>query len=347
MVNVKFNRFVVKYSHFFIYLLVFLAVFLNGRRLNTTMSLIYATVDALFFAVVYQIFCWILIKTPYSLRNKVLRFVVIIIILIFSCHLLFGIEYLIHLYAPVDRQPKYSSDYQPFINLAHFLKVFILNLFALCVAIYKYSNYVMVQTEELKQEQKLMKLQLLQSQINPHFLFNALNNIYALVYTKNDIAPDALMKLSEMLRYVTDFGQQEKVSIERELTYIQNYIDFQVLRFGSSEQIAYHSELDSMGYSIAPMLLQPFVENCFTHGDIATNPEAFVKISLEVKDGTLYFTAENSMSKTHSSHESPKENSIGIGNVEQRLKLYYADDYTLTLNEENQIYKVDLTLKLR
>lgn len=347
MVNVKFNRFVIKYSHFFIYLLVFLAVFLNGLRLNTIMSLIYATVDALFFAVLYQIFCWILIKTPHALQNKVLRFVVIIIILIFSCHLLFGIEYLIHLYAPVDRQPKYSSDYQPFINLAHFLKVFILNLFALCVAIYKYSNFVMVQTEELKQEQKLMKLQLLQSQINPHFLFNALNNIYALVYTKNDSAPDALMKLSDMLRYVTDFGQQEKVPIEREMAYVQNYIDFQMLRFGSSEQISYQCQLDSVGYSIVPILLQPFVENCFTHGDIAANPDAYVHITLEIKDGLLRFMAENSVSRTHVSHESGKENSIGIGNVEQRLNLYYADDYSLKIDADNQVYKVELILKLR
>lgn len=347
MVNVKFNRFVVKYSHFFIYLLVFLAVFINGSRVNTVMSLIYATVDTLCFAILYQIFCWLLIKTPRALHNKVLRFVVILIILIFSCHLLFGIEYLIHLYVPVARRPRYSSDYQPFINLAHFLKVFIINLFALCIAIYKYSNFVMTQTEELKQEQKLMKLQLLQSQINPHFLFNALNNIYALVYTKNDIAPDALMKLSDMLRYVTDFGQQEKVSIEQELTYMQNYIDFQIFRFGSSEQISYQSELDSTGYFIAPLLIQPFVENCFTHSDLATNPEGFVHIHLEIKDGLLQFDAENSVSKTHVSHEGTKENSIGIDNVEQRLNIYYPDDYTLEMGEENQVFKVYLSLKLR
>lgn len=347
MVNVKFNRFVVKYSHFFIYLLVFLAVFINGRRVNTTMSLIYATIDTVFFAALYQTFCRLLIKTPRTLQNKVLRFVVILIILIFSCHLLFGIEYLIHLYAPVTRRPRYSSDYQPFINLAHFLKVFIINLFALCIAIYKYSNFVMTQTDELKKEQKLMKLQLLQSQINPHFLFNALNNIYVLVYTKNDIASDALMKLSDMLRYVTDFGLQEKVPIERELTYMQNYVDFQILRFGSSERIDYRSQLDSMGYSIAPLLIQPFVENCFTHSDLATNPEGFVRIQLEIKDGLLQFVAENSVSQTHVSHEGPKENSIGIDNVEQRLKLYYPDDYIMKMKEENNVYKVELSLKLR
>ena len=192
-----------------------------------------------------------------------------------------------------------------------------------------------------------MKLQLLQSQINPHFLFNALNNIYALVYTKNDIAPDALMKLSNMLRYVTDFGQQEKVSIEQELNYMQNYIDFQTLGFASSERISYQSQLDSMGYFIAPLLIQPFVENCFTHSDLATNPEGFVRIRLEIKDGLLQFKAENTVSKTYTSHETKKENRIGVDNVEQRLNIYYPGDYVMEMGEENQIYKVSLNLKLR
>ena len=150
MINVKFNRLVVKYSHFFIYLMVFLVVFITGIRVNTVMSLIYASVDTLCFAILYRIFCWLLIKTPRALHNKVIRFVVVLIILIVSCHLLFCIEYLINLYVPVVRRPRYSSDYQSFINLTHFLKVFIINLFALFVAIYKYSNFVMTQTEDLK-----------------------------------------------------------------------------------------------------------------------------------------------------------------------------------------------------
>lgn len=344
--NVKFIKFVLRYSHFFIYVLIFLLIFFNGRKLSTAMSLIYATVDTLFFAIFYQFLCKLLIQPPRWLQNKALRFVVVMLIMVFSCQLLFSIEYLIHTYTPIER-PQPHSDFLPYITLANFLKVLILNLAALCIAVYKYSLFAMRQTEELKQEQKLMRLQLLQSQINPHFLFNALNNIYALVYTKNDIAPDALMKLSDMLRYVTDFGQQEKVPIERELTYMQNYIDFQILRFGSSEQISYHSQLDSMGYSIAPLLIQPFVENCFTHSDLATHQEGFVRIRLEVVDGMLQFDAENSVSQTHVSHEGKKENSIGIDNVEQRLNLYYPGDYILKMGEVNQTYKVHLSLKLR
>ena len=344
--NEKFTRFVLRYSHFFIYVLLFLVIFFNGRKLNTVMSLIYATVDTLFFAILYQSLCKMLIQPPRWLQNKALKFVTVMLIMILACQLLFSVEYLIHRYTPIER-PQPNSDFLPFITLANFLKVLIINLMALCIAVYKYSLFAMRQTEELKQEQKLMKLQLLQSQINPHFLFNAFNNIYALVYTKNDIAPDALMKLSDMLRYVTDFGQQEKVPIERELAYMQNYIDFQILRFGSSEQIDYQSQLDSMGYSIAPLLIQPFVENCFTHSDLTTNPEGYVRIRLEVKDGLLRFDAENSVSKTHVSHVVKKENSIGVDNVEQRLNLYYPDDYVLKMGEENQIYKVKLSLKLR
>ena len=344
--NEKFTKFVLRYSHFVIYVLLFLVIFFNGRKLNTVMSLIYATVDTLFFAILYQSLCKMLIQPPRWLQNKALKFVTVMLVMIFACQLLFSIEYLIHRYTPIER-PQPNSDFLPYITLANFLKVLIISLAALCIAVYKYSLSAMRQTEELKQEQKLMKLQLLQSQINPHFLFNALNNIYALVYTKNDIAPDALMKLSDMLRYVTDFGQQEKVPIDRELAYMQNYVDFQILRFGSSEQITYQNQVDSMGYSIAPMLIQPFVENCFTHSDLATNPEGFVHIHLEIKDGLLQFNAENSVSKTHVSHEGSKENSIGIDNVEQRLNIYYPDDYTLEMGDENQTYKVHLSLKLR
>ena len=344
--NVKFNKFVLRYSHIVIYVLVFLLIFFNGRRLNTVMSLIYATVDTLFFAVMYQCFCRLLISPPQYLQNKLLKFVVVILLWLLSCQLLFALEYLIHNYVPIER-PKPNSEFMPFITLANFLKVLIINLSALCMAIYKYSVYAMRQTEVLKQEQKLMKLQLLQSQINPHFLFNALNNIYALVYTKSDIAPDALMKLSDMLRYVTDFGQQEKVPVEKELAYIQNYVDFQVLRLGELDRISYLLSQDSQAYSIAPMLLQPFVENCFTHSDVLSNPDGFVHIRIDIHNGSLLLQTENTVAKTHTSHESPKENSIGIDNVEQRLLLYYPGDYSLAMDEQNGVYKVILTIKLK
>lgn len=344
--NVKFNKFVLRYSHFFVYVLIFLLIFFNGRKLSTAMSLIYATVDTLFFAILYQFLCKLLIQPPRWLQNKALRFVVVMLIMVFSCQLLFSIEYLIHTYTPIER-PQPNSDFLPYITLANFLKVLILNLAALCIAVYKYSLFALRQTEELKQEKKLMKLQLLQSQINPHFLFNSLNNIYALVYTKNDIAPDALMKLSDMLRYVTDFGQQEKVSLDKELTYIQNYIDFQILRFGQNEHIVYQSQCDSQAYTIAPMLLQPFVENCFTHSDLATNPEGFVHIRLEVKDANLVFQTENSIALSHSHQEHKKESSVGIDNVEQRLRLYYPEEHSLVMGKEEGLYKVKLTINLK
>lgn len=344
--NEKFYRFVLRYSHFFVYVLIFLLIFFNGRKLSTAMSLIYATVDTLFFAVLYQFLCKLLIQSPQWLQNKALRFVVVMLIMVFACQLLFSIEYLIHTYTPIER-PQPNSDFLPYITLANFLKVLILNLSALCIAIYKYSLFTLRQTEELKQEQKSMKLQLLQSQINPHFLFNALNNIYALVYTKSDIAPDALMKLSDMLRYVTDFGQQEKVSIEKELAYIQNYVDFQVLRIGDNSKVSYLLQQDSQAYSIAPMLMQPFVENCFNHSDVLSNPEGFVRINIEIHNGNLLMQTENTVSKSHTSHGPSKESSIGIDNVEQRLNLYYPEEHVLTMGEEDAIYRVKLTIKLR
>lgn len=344
--NVKFNKFVLRYSHFVIYMVIFLVIFFNGKKVNTAMSLIYATVDTLFFALLYQSFFRLLSQPPRWMRNNFLKFLFFVVILLLASQLLFFVEYLLHTYVPIER-PIPNSEFLPFISLANFLKVLIISLLALCIAIYKHSVYAMRQTEELKQEQKSMKLQLLQSQINPHFLFNALNNIYALVYTKSDIAPDALMKLSDMLRYVTDFGQQEKVSIEKELAYIQNYVDFQVLRIGDNSKVSYLLQQDSQAYSIAPMLMQPFVENCFTHSDVLSNPEGFVRISIEIHNGNLLLQTENTVSKSHMSHGPSKESSIGIDNVEQRLNLYYPEEHALTMGEEDGIYRVKLTIKLR
>ena len=95
------------------------------------------------------------------------------------------------------------------------------------------------------------------------------------------------------------------------------------------------------------MLLQPFVENCFTHSDLATNPEGFVHIRLEVKDANLVFQTENSIALSHSHQEHKKESSVGIDNVEQRLRLYYPEEHSLVMGKEEGVYKVKLTINLK
>lgn len=308
-------------------------------------ALTIAAVNTLFFAMAYQLFCLVFTRPPKWLRRDLVKIVVIILMLFVMSHLLFCIEYLMIRWIPFDITPP-AEDFMPYINLTHYMSVLLLNIGALCVAIYKYSNLSLLQTEALKQERNLMKLQLLQSQVNPHFLFNALNNIYALVYTKNDIAPDALMKLSDMLRYVTDYGQSEKVLLSKDLEYVRNYIDFQELRIGKNERLSYKVCLDSQSYAIAPMLLQPFVENCFKHSDITTNPDGFISINIVVKDGSLTLFTRNSVSKGHNLRTDAEQSGVGLGNVRQRLEFYYQGNYSLSLEEGEAVYQLSLVLNL-
>lgn len=343
--NAKFNQFVIRHSQYFIYLIVFLLIFLNGVKRYPAVALTIAVVDTLFFVVAYQLFCMVFIHPPKWLSRGLVKIIIIILMLFVMSHLLFGIEYLLVRWIPFDITPP-AEDFIPYINLTHYMSGLLLNIGALCVAIYKYSNLSLLQAESLKQERNLMKLQLLQSQINPHFLFNALNNIYALVYTKNDIAPDALMKLSDMLRYVTDYGQSEKVQLSKDLEYIQNYIDFQELRMGKNDRLSYTVSLDSHSYTIAPMLLQPFVENCFKHSDITTNNEGFIHIDIAVKNAFLTLQTLNSVSKGHSLRPDTEPAGVGMGNVKQRLELYYQGNYSLSLKEKDDVYQLSLSLNL-
>lgn len=345
IMNTKFNQFVIRHSQYFIYLIVFLLIFLNGVKRNPSVALTIAVIDTLFFVMAYQLFCLVFMHPPKWLQRGLVKIIVIILMIFVMSHLLFGIEYLMIRWLPFDITPP-AEDFMPYINLTHYMSGLLLNIGALCVAIYKYSNLSLLQAEALKQERNLMKLQLLQSQINPHFLFNALNNIYALVYTKNDIAPDALMKLSDMLRYVTDYGQSEKVLLSKDLEYIQNYIDFQELRIGKNERLSYKVSLDSQSYSIAPMLLQPFVENCFKHSDITTNTDGFINIDIEAKDGSLILRTRNSVSKGHNLRTDAEQNGVGLGNVKQRLELYYQGNYSLSLEESEDVYQLSLALNL-
>ena len=343
--NRKVVNIIFRHSQIFIYIFVLLLLFLNGTRIDTLWALTISIIDTLFFIASYQLFNCLLTKTPRFMHNDFVKFLCIIMLIAVLSHSLYWVEYLVIQYVPFNIAPP-KSEFLPFINFSRYMKVLLLIIVSMCLAIYKYAALTAIQTEELKQLSKLMKLQLLQSQINPHFIFNALNNIYALVYTRNDKAPDAILKLSDMLRYVTDHGQQEKVLITKDVEYIQNYIDFQILRFGESDRLQYQCHLDSESYSIAPILIQPFVENCFNHNDLATNADGYIRINIDVENACLHYHSENTFSMAHRGPEQEKKEGVGIANVEQRLKLYYQDAYELQISEEDNIYTIDLKIRL-
>ncbi|MEO9474507.1 MAG: sensor histidine kinase [Cyclobacteriaceae bacterium] len=199
------------------------------------------------------------------------------------------------------------------------------------------NNEISLKNETLKTEMRFLK-----SQINPHFLFNALNNIYSLSYTGSKQTPSMIMKLSDMLRYVVYEGEVKKVTVDKEIDYIQNYIDFQRLKIGDDIKVNFDFAEVNESTLLEPMLLIPFVENAFKHGDLESNPDGFIDIKLAIKNNVLSFTVTNSTSQI--THTKDKVGGIGIDNVKRRLDLSYGDGFEFDQTSTKEIYQISLSI---
>jgi len=198
---------------------------------------------------------------------------------------------------------------------------------------------------KLKETAFQQEIKYLKAQVNPHFLFNALNCIYSLAYVKDDKTPDSILRLSEMMRYVIDDCQCDEVGIGKEIHYIENYISFQYIRLEHAPNVDFVQEIENPNYLIPPMILQPLIENCFKHSRIENNPQAYIRIHIRQKNERLTFIAENSKPAIPYCHVQDKERiGIGINNIRQRLDLQFGDRYTLRISETEEKYKMELTL---
>lgn len=199
--------------------------------------------------------------------------------------------------------------------------------------------------KELENERNEMELRFLRSQINPHFLFNALNNIYSMVYTNDKNAPDSILILSEMLRYVTDESKQSQILLREEIKYIENYIKFQQFSFENSLNLKFETNIESDLVYISPMLLEPFVENSFKYSGLGNSENAFLTIKLQTKDKKLYFETTNSKGIKQKKGKTEREG-VGIKNVEKRLQLLYPDSHRLEITEDENVFSVKLELTI-
>jgi len=201
------------------------------------------------------------------------------------------------------------------------------------------------QLAQEKQEENLKtELSFLRSQINPHFIFNILNNLVALEQMKSEELGPTILKLSSLMQYMLYETDEEKVPLTREVEYLQSYIDLQRQRFGAKVPVKVSMEVP-WGYSeIEPMLLIPFVENAFKHGvGMIENP--LIEISLRVSDGILHFSVGNRFNPG-SAEIKDKTSGIGLGNVTRRLKLLYGDQQVLLISRSDGWFAVSLKLNL-
>ena len=186
------------------------------------------------------------------------------------------------------------------------------------------------------------ELKLLKSQIHPHFLFNTLNNIYALTLQKSDQAPEAIIKLSELLDYLIYQGKNELVPISKEIKLIDHYMELEKLRYGNRLEGSFEKSGDPNKVMIAPVLLLPFVENAFKHGISQSRNKVWLKINLEISNRSIIFHIENSKSSAHS--KVGTQGGIGLENLKRRLEILYKDRYSLEIHDKEDIYSVNLKL---
>jgi len=196
--------------------------------------------------------------------------------------------------------------------------------------------------DELINQRQAGELALLKSQVNPHFLFNTLNNIYSLVYHKSDEAPEAVMKFSSIMRYVLYDATSESVLLEKEIEYLHSYIELQKLRVKQPGFVLLNIDGKTDGITIAPMLLIPFVENAFKHGSKDHQPG--ISIYLHTENHLIWFQVSNYIRKNQLTTEK-QFSGIGLSNIKRRLDLIYPGKYNLEIKEEDDQFKVNLLIK--
>jgi two-component system LytT family sensor kinase len=196
--------------------------------------------------------------------------------------------------------------------------------------------------KKLVQEKLEAELKFLRTQTNPHFLFNTLNNIYALARKKSDDTADVVMKLSKLLRFMLYESKKERIPVSGEIRMIEDYLELEKIRYNERLTIKLEKDIDDASQFIAPLLLLPFIENAFKHGASETRFDSYIHINIHLKGGILNFCIENS--KEVNGNTTVTDN-IGLSNVRRQLELMYAE-HSLQVDNQKDSFKIHLTINL-
>jgi two-component system LytT family sensor kinase len=197
--------------------------------------------------------------------------------------------------------------------------------------------------ERLTREKLHSEIRFLRNQINPHFLFNTLNNIYALSRKKSDQAPEAILKLSKLLRFILYEASRPSIRIEEEIKILDDFIELEKIRYNSRLTINFYREIDNVNEPISPLLLLPFVENAFKHGASESHFDSYIHIDMVLANGLLTFKVENT---TENHGKKGINESIGLQNVKRQLELIYSE-YDFQVFHEPHLFKIALSINLK
>lgn len=328
-------------QHILFWLVIYLVfVLIDQNQFHWQISLIKELVNVFFYALVVYINLWLLI--PYYLSSKKLVLYAVLLLLLALLTTPIKTFILFHAIAdyPVVREDMIENQYLIFLTTL---------LVLLASTIFKIVfDWLQHQREkkELQTQTMRSELRFLKSQINPHFLFNTLNNLYALTLKKSDLAPEIVLKLSEIMRYMLYECNEKRVPLQKEINYIRNYLALEELRQGKNVKINFTLEGDPDDKKIAPLMFTPFLENSFKHGLNLAITEGYVDIHLHIFDDRIHFYVENSKPETMPQPDTRPRGGIGLANVKRRLNLIYPDQYKLKIKDMPNAYRIELDINL-
>lgn len=341
-----------RYSSHFSWIAIYAVFFLSASAHQSTIVAFYLTN----FAVIPMVFLWAFIyhflapKTLHTHRGMFYLICFCMLTFVSSLSTEMDIRFfsslydkgMIHISSRLEDAFKNATNHRVYL---HF-KYGFLQLTTMAVATTSWLLDERKRLNRLQREHRTMlELKYLRAQINPHFLFNALNCIYSLTLIQDEKAPDSVMKLSEMLRYVTDDCRSDLVPLQKEITYISNYIDFQRIRMEQEPDVSFDVQIQNPSHKIPPMIFQPMVENCFKHSRITEHQNGYIRVSLTESEKQISFVAENSKPHLEQSCEDKERTGIGLQNVQQRLNILFKDQATLKVDETDDKYRIQLCIK--
>lgn len=296
--------------------------------------------------------------TPYVLKTKKLYLLVLALCVAIFITLFFNIvyfntflgDYLTTLNEQFPQPMRRSLGKEGFLMMpppfviSSFITLFLLTSISSGLAVYKDRNQHKAQSQQMILEKKEAELLALKLQISPHFLFNTLNNMRWLARQKSDLTEEAIIRLSDLMRYMIYQGDKGPVPLEKEIEYLENYIELQRMRLAPNNQVEFTTSLDNSYSLIEPLLFIHFIENAFKHG-LHNELNSEIVIQLALIQGKLTFSTRNRMFKEEiKSHAT--DSGIGIQNIERRLKLHYPERHLLRIYHNEGFFCVDLTISL-
>ena len=322
---------------------VFLILFVQPLWFSTKFSAIIALISFSCLLVIYYTTQKILIPKLLIKRKKIAYIVLSILMIVLLANIAARLEIYVIDYLQIETK----HDLKFGLSVSRFVTFFVLAYTVSSLVFFSRKTVEDAKQKEiLLSEKKMLEVRVLKSQINSHFLFNALNNIYSMTYFKDEYTSNYVLKLAQMMRYVMEDCETELTPLSKDIEYIQNFIDFQKLRFEKAKDISFIYNIEgNMNISVPPMIFQPLVENCFKHTPLEVDKNSYIHILLEVKDNQILFTAENSQPLIKQKNN-PGSFGIGIENVKRRLDLYYNENYALNIFDNNDSFKVELSINL-